>query len=668
MTGRGPAPDRATAAHEATASHGAVLRRSTDAPPGRSAPVWREPVSGAVPGSGEPLPVSGPVPGSGEPALMSRAVPGSGEPLPAFAATSRSSEERRRIPDRRRDGARLAALEADRWRSFEDAQREADTMFAQYQLSQLLASGGSVAELSAAVLDELLRHDEAQAGALWLTPPGGGLLTMVAVVPGPGAAVSGPGVSSSGPGASGPRAPSAAVPETGKAEVPRQLEDVAAATSWCRGAGWAGVPLEESRDTGDGFEQRTVGFVALQRDAAHDRSVPLRFLPRVRHELAIAFRAAQLRETLAHERSLLAAILDGATDAIVAVDEKRRVVRLNRAALALLDASPETAPTPCHELLGCDRPRPNGANPQLRCGTRCPFEEVLAGAPPIVGREQTVMGRNGEEIPVVASYAPMSGSDAGAVAVLHDLRGARALDELRSSFVAAVSHDLRTPLALITAYVDTLLGLELDAPQRRRAIEGIGKAAARLAALVDEILDVAHLESNRIALRRQPTSLAAIVSRVTAEFADAPGIPPIEVALPADLPPVDVDADRIAQVLDNLVTNAAKYGGTSAPITIRAAQQERYVVVSVEDEGVGIAPAERDQVFERFYRGRRAREASVPGSGLGLYVCRRLVEAHGGEIWVDDRPHGTAIAFTLPVAVSSRSRRSRGTVWTVGTP
>ncbi len=583
---------------------------------------------------------------------------GLGEPPPALAPTSRSGEERRRIPDRRRDGARLAALEADRWRSFEDAQREADTMFAQYQLSQLLASGGSVAELSAAVLDELLRHDEAQAGALWLTPPGGGLLTLVAAAPGPGA---------SGPGAPAAVARAAAEEEPAEA-VPPQLEDVAAATSWCRGAGWAGVPLEESRDTGDGFEQRTVGFVALQRGAADDAGVPLRFLPRVRHELAIAFRAAQLRETLAHERSLLAAILDGATDAIVAVDEGRRVVRLNRAALALLDASPETAPTPCHELFGCDRPRPDGAAPQLRCGTHCPFEEVLAGAPPIVGREQTVLGRGGEEIPVVASYAPMSGPDAGAVAVLHDLRGARALDELRSSFVAAVSHDLRTPLALITAYVDTLLGLELDAPERRRAIEGIGKAAARLAALVDEILDVAHLESSRIALRRQPTSLAAIVSRVTAEFADAPGIPPIEVALPGDLPPVDVDADRIAQVLDNLVTNAAKYGRTSAPITIRAAQQERSVVVSVEDQGVGIAPAERDQVFERFYRGRGARDAGVPGSGLGLYVCRRLVEAHGGEIWVDDRPRGTAIAFTLPVAVSSRGRRSRGTVWTVGTP
>ncbi len=136
---------------------------------------------------------------------------------------------------------------------------------------------------------------------------------------------------------------------------------------------------------------------------------------------------------------------------------------------------------------------------------------MIHGAPPIVGREQTVVGRRDEEIPVLVSYAPMTGAGAGAVAVIHDLRAANALDELRSTFVAAVSHDLRTPLALITAYVDTLLGLDLDEEARRRAVQGIGNAAGRLTSLVNEILDVAHLEGDRIALRRGPASLSAIV-------------------------------------------------------------------------------------------------------------------------------------------------------------
>ncbi len=536
------------------------------------------------------------------------------------------------------DESRIAELEAARWHAFEDAQREADTLFAQYQLSQLLASGVDVADLGHAVLDELMRHDRARAGALWLTPSGGGPLALIASV--------------------ADEAAQHAPPPT----PPERFADAEAAAAWCRAFGCWGVPLEESLDTGDGFRVETVGFVALSPIPPRRRDEQASFLPRVRHELALAFRAAQLRDALEQERSLLSAILDGATDSIVAVDAERRVVRLNRAALALLDAPADLGSTGCRDLLGCARRQPGGDSHRLRCGAECPFAEVIGGGAPITGREQTVVGRQDEEIAVSASYAPMAGG--GAVAVIHDLRGARALERLRATFVAAVSHDLRTPLALISAYVDTLLGLELDADARRRAVEGIGNAARRLDDLVEEILDVAHLEADRIALRRGRTSVGSIIGRVAGEFGDAPGTPPIDVTIPPDLPAVDVDPDRVAQVLDNLVANASKYGPPDGRIRIRASVRERMVVVSVQDEGAGIDAAEREQVFERFFRGRDARRRGIPGSGLGLYVCRRLVEAHGGEIWVDDQAPGTSISFTLPIA-PSRGRRAAN--WAPGT-
>jgi signal transduction histidine kinase len=536
-----------------------------------------------------------------------------------------------------------AALEADRWRSFEDAQREADTMFAQYQLSQLLASGGTVAELGAAVLDELLRHDEAQAGALWLTHPAGGPLQLVTTA-------SDPALPHVGRGAG--RAPS----------VPGLFPDAAAAQAWCRPSGWYGVALEEVRDTGErGFEQHTVGFVALRRDIpGGPHAEPGRFLALVRHELAIALRASQLREALGGERALLSAILDGASEAIIAVDARRRVVRLNQAALGLLDLPADATPTNgCRELLGCATGDPREP---LRCGQRCPFDDVLAGMPAIVDRERIVIGHDGVEVPVAASYARMSGPEAGAVAVMRDLRATRALDELRSSFVAAVSHELRTPLALIAAYVDTLLGLDLDEETRRRSVEGIGKAAGRLTALVNEILDVAHVESDRLDLRRDLRPASLLLAEIAAELADAPGMPPIGTDIPPDLPIVDVDAERIAQVLDNLVANAVKYaGGPAAGVTIRARAAGSSVVVSVEDQGDGIDPAERERVFERFYRGRQGRDGGVPGSGLGLYLCRRLVEEHGGRIWVDERTKGASVSFSVPVAIASRRRRRRAT-------
>ena len=182
---------------------------------------------------------------------MSRGQPGGG-PIQI---------ERRRQGDRRASVTRLAALEADRWRSFDDAQREADTMFAQYQLSQLLASGAGVAELSGAVLDELLRHDEARAGALWLTPPGGGALALMAAV---GVAADS-GLMPAGELALAgtaelPFAPAAVPAAPGSGQAPATFPDARAAAGWCRSAGWSGVALEESRDTGDTFEVRTVGL------------------------------------------------------------------------------------------------------------------------------------------------------------------------------------------------------------------------------------------------------------------------------------------------------------------------------------------------------------------------------------------------------------------------
>lgn len=553
------------------------------------------------------------------------------------------------VPDEDALAARLASLEADRWRTLEDAQRDADTMFAQYQLSQLLASGSNLSTLLTAVLDELLRHSEAAAGALWLAAQGETQLSLAAAANEPirdGSAD--------------------AIPPARPPAVPVRFVDARAATRWCRDHGWHGVALEESRDLGEGgFEQRTVGFVALK--AARERPLSpdhARFLALVRHELAIAFRAAQLREALARERALLSAILDGASEAIIAVDAERRVVRLNQAAVALLGVSAAGGRTAsCGDLLGCLREPAADADSSaelLRCGPHCPFEEVLGGGEPIVDREHTIIGRDEVEVPVAGSYARMSGPDPGAVAVLRDLRAAHALDELRSSFVAAVSHELRTPLALISGYVDSLLGLDLDSESRRHSVERIGQAAGRLTALVNSILDVAHIESDRLDLKRTPTTIESIAARVTGEWAEAPGMPPIDLAIPPDLPPVDADPARVGQVLGNLIANAVKYGGPQARIRIGARLDEAMVVVSVEDDGDGIDGDERAHVFERFYRGRRGRQSGTPGSGLGLYLCQRLVEAHGGRIWLDDRPRGTSISFTLPVATTPGGRTSQG--------
>jgi PAS domain-containing protein len=323
------------------------------------------------------------------------------------------------------------------------------------------------------VLAEVARASAAAGAGLWLASPGDRALQLVAAFPGD-------------PG--GPVGP-------GWAAVPRHFADAAAAASWAVAGGWSGVDLPEGRSLGGGAPPGggtgAVGFLAVRADP----DAPLlpeheRYLATVRLELAVTLRAAQLRASLAREQATLAAILEGATDAIVAVDGGRRIVRLNAAAAALV-GTPARSGTgmSCSEFLGCARRDPEATRegsggiaatePDLLCGQRCPFSEVLDGEPPIVGRELAVRRRDGGAIPVAGSISRMPTPGGGAVAVLRDLRASRVLDEAKTSFVAAISHELRTPLALIDGYTQSLLYLDLDRGTARRHVERMRRAASR---------------------------------------------------------------------------------------------------------------------------------------------------------------------------------------------
>ena len=531
-----------------------------------------------------------------------------------------------------------SGFEPDGWRILQDAQREADTVFAQYQLSQLLATGGTPSAMARAVLDELVRNTRASAGALWLARPGARVLELVSFdVDGHEPSVEG-------------------APDATAWGVPATFPSAVVAQQWAQESDWFAVPLEESRDLGArGLAREAIGLVALSAGPdGHLADDHARLLALVRHELATALRASQLRDMSTRDRAMLRAILDGASDAIVAVDAHRRVVRLNPAASALLDVARPVGAT-CEEVLGCRRPmliavRRAVSTTALACGERCPFEEVLSSGHPIAGREREVPGRDGP-VPVAANYARMPG-EGGAVGVLRDLRPTRELDDLKSSFVAAISHELRMPLALISGYVQTLLHLELDPERQRHYLEQIQDVTERLTGLVNQILEIARLDSDRLHLERKPVALAGIVARAVTELGEGMAAPPIGMQIPNTLPPVNADEQRLQQVVANLLANAVKYGGLDVTITVRARRtDDGRVVVSVMDDGPGILADERAYVFERFFRGRSAAQSVIPGSGLGLYLCRRIMEAHGGAIWLDDVATGTSVSFSLPVVL-----------------
>ena len=222
-------------------------------------------------------------------------------------------------------------------------------------------------------------------------------------------------------------------------------------------------------------------------------------------------------------------------------------------------------------------------------------------------------------------------------------------ERLRNALLGAISHDLRTPLAALAGMADSLqLTTPPLGPAHAEIAQSLREAALRLNALVNNLLDMARLESGRIALNLQWQPLEEVVgSALRGLGAPFAGHHPVKVALPPDLPLLQFDAVLIERVLANLLENAAKYTPEGSAISIGAAATRESIEVWVADEGPGLPPGREELIFEKFERGRK--ESATPGVGLGLAICRAIVDAHGGTIRGETRPEGGArFVFTLP--------------------
>jgi len=231
------------------------------------------------------------------------------------------------------------------------------------------------------------------------------------------------------------------------------------------------------------------------------------------------------------------------------------------------------------------------------------------------------------------------------------LEAARELARMQDEFVSTVSHELRTPLGFIKGYATTLLrqDAEWDTTTRIEFLRIIDEEADRLRELIDNLLDSSRLESGAIGMTREATRIAPLLRSVAERAQAAYPEMALRVEAPDGLPILEIDSTRIAQVLDNLLSNAAKYA-PGAPVELRARREGEAMLIEVEDRGPGIAAEHMSQMFQRFYRVPET-QRTVRGTGLGLYICRKIVESHGGQIGVDSQPgQGTRFHFTLPLA------------------
>ncbi len=240
----------------------------------------------------------------------------------------------------------------------------------------------------------------------------------------------------------------------------------------------------------------------------------------------------------------------------------------------------------------------------------------------------------------------------GRIFVLRDVTRESEAERLRNAFVATVSHDLRAPLAAIAGYTDSLLRDDSwDRATQREFLEIIANSADTLTRLVDNLLDAATLEAGALRLEPEPVRVERIVARVVAQRRPLTPTHDLHVEVAPGLPLAHADPLRVEQILTNLVDNAIKYSPDGGPVTVRVARDDgdAALVIAVSDRGVGLTAEQAARVFERFYRAADALHGAPRGIGLGLYLCKRLVEAQGGRIGVESAPgRGSTFRFTLP--------------------
>ncbi len=246
-----------------------------------------------------------------------------------------------------------------------------------------------------------------------------------------------------------------------------------------------------------------------------------------------------------------------------------------------------------------------------------------------------------------------------------EIRLLQEIDRMRSELIANISHELRTPLGLIKVFCTTLLrdDIALDRATQREFLQNIDDETDKLERIVDNLLDLSRMESGRLQLERQATDLGRLVEEVVEDMRLE--VDPTLHQLISDLPSYPlvacVDPRRIEQVLRNLLSNAVKYSPQGGEIVVSGRQEGAQILIWVRDQGIGIPPGELEKVFERFYRVRNEVTCRVRGAGLGLAVCRGIVEAHGGRIWVESILHeGSTFYFTLPARDTEASGGPEG--------
>lgn len=426
----------------------------------------------------------------------------------------------------------------------------------------------------------------------------------------------------------------------------------------------AGIALRQVVALPMSVGDETVGAIFVFRRWGGSFSVNDRqMLASFADQAAIAVHNAQLYEEVSREKRRLDGIIEHSADGVMILDANHRIQVFNRALAALTGWTAADALGRDHDEVirwaqitsGTDLASAEGDGWPLasQLGEQDAAGPVGAG-PKVLFVEGDLRRRDGSTVSAGVTYAPLLSQDGRLVNIIvdvHDITRFREAEELKSTFVSVISHELKTPVSLIKGYAGTLRreDAKWDEETLQESLAVIEEESDRLAELIDNLLDASRLQAGALSLSFGDVDLAGLAARTVNKFRVQAHAHDFEVDFPPDFPMVQGDEVRLTQVLTNLLTNAIKYSPKGGIIRVSARVLPSRVIITVSDQGIGIAPAEQARVFDAFYRVDDAPTRRTQGTGLGLYLAKAVVEAHGGQIWVESEPgRGAVFSFSLP--------------------
>ena len=365
-------------------------------------------------------------------------------------------------------------------------------------------------------------------------------------------------------------------------------------------------------------------------------------------QAAIAIQNARLVHLLAEEKNRTESILENSADGIMNIDSFCRILGFNAAMEKLTGYSREEAiDRECSKVLNF-----HSRDGHSGCFDSCPMRASNTEGIHTVERQGTIRTKNGRDLEVSIKYSLVrneEGEPVNAVANVRDITQERQLENLRETFLAMLGHELQTPLSIIKGYSSALAEGSWDQETLNQGLKIIDEESDQLSRVMNRLLLASRITSGSSPLNKEPVDIPNLAGKIVRRRQGLSNLHHFEVDFEDNLPPVMADPQMIEEVLDNLVDNAIKYSPEGGKITISGKRTDKMLSVTVSDEGMGIPQKGMPRLFERFYRVERGKEQITKGLGLGLFIGKTIVEAHGGKIEASSREgQGSQFSFTLP--------------------